>query len=61
MVTIRVTFIELSVSMFCFASRWKVYSSPILRAGSPVQASRCPRIAKSTRAAFISLAVEIAA
>ena len=36
-----------SVSTFCRACAWKVYSSPIRRAGSPVQPSRGPRIATS--------------
>ena len=43
---------------FCSAWAWKRYSLPIRRAGSPVQASRGPRIAKSTPAACSSLAVD---
>ena len=49
------------VATFSPARRWNVYSSPILRAGSPLQASRGPRIAKSTPAVCSSFAVEIAA
>ena len=37
----------LSVSMFCMASIWKMYSLPERRAGSPVQFSDGPRMAKS--------------
>ena len=47
---ILVTPAALSVSTFCSAKAWKTYSLPIRRAGSPVHASRAPRIAKSTRA-----------
>ena len=54
-VTIFVTPASPKVSMFCFASAWNVYSSPIRRAGSPVQVSRAPRIAKSTPASPSSL------
>ena len=54
---IFVTPASLSVSTFCSANPWKTYSLPIRRAGSPVQASRAPRIAKSTPAFCSSLAV----
>ena len=57
-VTIRVTFAPLSVSTLRVASDWKVYSSPMRRAGSPVHDSRGPRIAKSTPASISSFAVE---
>ena len=33
--------------MFCIASIWKMYSLPERRAGSPVQFSDGPRMAKS--------------
>ena len=59
-VTIFVTPLSPRVSTFCFASAWNVYSSPMRRAGSPVQHSRAPRIAKSTPASLSSFAVEIA-
>ncbi len=35
----------LSVSTFCMASIWKMYSLPERRAGSPVQFSAGPRMA----------------
>jgi hypothetical protein len=47
----------LSVSMFCIASIWKMYSLPDRRAGSPVQFSDGPRMAKSSPARFMSLAM----
>ena len=50
LVTIFVTPASLSVATFCSAAAWKTYSLPIRRAGSPVHASRGPRIAKSTPA-----------
>jgi len=56
-VTIRVTPASFSVSTFCSAKAWKTYSLPMRRAGSPVQLSRGPRIAKSTPALLRSLAV----
>ena len=59
-VTILVTPASPSVSTFCLANAWNVYSSPIRLAGSPVQRSRAPRIAKSTPASLSSFAVEIA-
>ena len=52
--------VSFSVSTFCSANAWKTYSLPIRRAGSPVHASRGPRIAKSTPAAWSSLAVDSA-
>src|SRR5207245_4792275 len=60
-VTIFPTFASFNVPTFCLAIFWKVYSSPIRRAGSPVHDSRGPRIAKSTPAASSSFAVDIAA
>ena len=47
-----------SVATFSCAAAWKTYSLPIRRAGSPVQPSRGPRIAKSTPAAGSSRAVD---
>src|ERR1035441_2245934 len=52
---IFVTPASLSVATFCSANAWNTYSLPILRAGSPVQLSRGPRIAKSTPARRSSL------
>jgi hypothetical protein len=49
-----------SVSTFCSAKAWNTYSLPIRRAGSPVQASRGPRIANSTPASCKSFAVDSA-
>ena len=54
---IFVTPASLSVSTFCSANAWNTYSLPIRRAGSPVHASRAPRIAKSTPAFCSSFAV----
>ena len=54
---ILVTPASLSVSTFCSANAWNTYSLPIRRAGSPVQASRGPRMAKSTPALVSSFAV----
>jgi hypothetical protein len=45
-----------SVSMFCMASIWKMYSLPLRRAGSPVHISDGPRMAKLTLARCSSLA-----
>jgi hypothetical protein len=59
--TIFVTPASFSVPTFCSACAWKTYSLPIRRAGSPVHDSRGPRIAKSTPAAWSSLAVDCAA
>ena len=42
--------------MFCIASIWKMYSLPERRAGSPVQSSLGPRMAKSRPARCSSLA-----
>ena len=47
----------LSVSTFCMASIWKRYSLPERRAGSPVQRSDGPRMAKSMPARCSSLAM----
>ena len=47
----------LSVSMFCMASIWKMYSLPERRAGSPVHISVGPRMAKSMPARCSSLAM----
>ena len=47
----------LSVSMFCMASIWKMYSLPDRRAGSPVQFSDGPRMAKSMPARCMSFAM----
>ena len=58
--TIFVTPASFSVATFCSAYAWKTYSLPIRRAGSPVHASRGPRIAKSTPAACSSFAVDSA-
>ena len=41
--------------MFCIASIWKMYSLPERRAGSPVQSSLGPRIAKSIAGALQQL------
>src|SRR5487761_1402167 len=60
-VMILVTFAWFNVATFCWACFWNVYSSPMRRAGSPVQASRGPRMAKTTPASLSSLAVEMAA
>ena len=49
-----------SVATFCSAYAWKTNSLPIRRAGSPVHASRGPKMAKSTPAAVSSLAVDCA-
>src|SRR5436305_7498392 len=57
---IFVTPASLSVATFCSAKAWNTYSLPIRRAGSPVQASRGPRIANSTPALDSSLAVDAA-
>jgi len=59
--TIFVTPCSLSVLTFCSANAWNTYSLPIRRAGSPVQDSRGPRIAKSTPAFCRSFAVDAAA
>ena len=61
LVTILRTPASPSVATFCSAAAWKTYSLPIRRAGSPVQPSRGPRIAKSTPAALSSFAVDCAA
>ena len=42
--------------MFCIASIWKMYSLPERRAGSPVQSSLGPRMAKSSPARCSSFA-----
>ena len=57
LVTIRVTPASPSVATFRCACAWKVYSSPIRLAGSPVHDSRGPRIATSSPACSISDAV----
>ena len=57
---IFVTPASFSVSTFCWANAWNTYSLPIRRAGSPVQLSRGPRMAKSTPALCSSLAVDSA-
>ncbi len=44
--------------MFCMASIWKMYSLPERRAGSPVQFSDGPRMAKLTPARCSSLAID---
>ena len=44
--------------MFWVASIWKRYSLPERRAESPVQASDGPRMAKSTSARCMSLAID---
>ena len=49
----------LSVSTFCMASIWNKYSLPDRRAGSPVQFSAGPRIAKSMPARCSNLAIAI--
>ena len=58
--TIFFTRASFSVATFCSAYSWKTYSLPIRRAGSPVHASRGPRIAKSTPAVCRSFAVDSA-
>src|SRR4029077_13969335 len=58
--TIFFTPCSFSVATFCSAYAWKTYSLPIRRAGSPLHASRGPRIAKSTPAALSSFAVDCA-
>ncbi len=45
--------------MFCMASIWKMYSLPERRAGSPVQFSAGPRIAKSMLARCMSFAIAV--
>ena len=59
--TIFVTPASFSVATFCSAYDWNTYSLPMRRAGSPVHASRAPRIAKSTPAFCSSFTVDSAA
>ncbi|GIT75520.1 MAG: hypothetical protein Ct9H300mP31_00510 [Acidimicrobiaceae bacterium] len=56
-VTIFFTPIPLSVSTFCVASIWKMYSLPDRRAGSPVHISDGPRMEKDTPARSIREAI----
>ncbi len=56
-VTIFFTPMAFSVSTFCMASIWKMYSLPDRRAGSPVHISDGPRMAKSTSARSRSFAI----
>src|SRR6185437_2755734 len=59
-VTTLVTPASFRVATFCSAKSWNTYSLPIRLAGSPVQLSRGPRIAKSTPACCSSFAVDSA-
>ena len=52
--------IAFRVSTFCMASIWKMYSLPDRLAGSPVQASCGPKMAKSTSARCSSCATALA-
>src|SRR6266516_860265 len=54
--TIFFTPMPLSVSTFCMASIWKMYSLPERRAWSPLHSSLGPRIAKSMPARWSSFA-----
>ena len=56
-VTIFLTPMPLSVSTFCMASIWKMYSLPERRAGSPVHISDGPRIENDTPARCMSWAI----